>query len=163
MLDDDTVETFVGQCEKLAGMLSSYPSLKVYWMIPPFVNDKAEKYNDMAESLIAVLEKTQFDIVATSGLRSVAEIFRHGGRHDRFMVDNRGSLMEAGRAKVFEYLREVHRFPLNEQKKKEQGKKREYVSGRTEDRDHKQRRVAYDQRRAEPQFERKAYYNRRQF
>ncbi|KAH7696588.1 hypothetical protein AAVH_36340, partial [Aphelenchoides avenae] len=100
MRDDDTVETFVGQCEKLAGILGSYPNTKVYWMIPPFVSDKADKYDDLAISLIAMLEKTTFEMVATKGLRSVAEIFRFGGRYNRFYVDTSGSLTDAGRVQV---------------------------------------------------------------
>ncbi|KAH7725608.1 hypothetical protein AAVH_06788 [Aphelenchoides avenae] len=162
MLNDDSVDTFVGQCEKLAGMLSSYSSITVYWMIPPYVSDKAEKYNDMAESLIAMLERTTFDIVATSGLRSVAEIFRYGSSHEEKTVGKDGALTWNGRRKVLEYLRDVHRFPLNAQKK-EQGKKREHGSGSDNDRDQKQRRMTFDKRRSEPQFERKSYYNRRQY
>ncbi|KAH7700871.1 hypothetical protein AAVH_32005, partial [Aphelenchoides avenae] len=143
MLDDDTVETFIGQCEKLAGMLSSYSGVKVYWMIPPYVSDKGEKYEDMA---------------------IVAEIFRFGGRHNRFYVDSRGSLTEAGRTQVLEYLREVHRFPLNETKKKDQGMKRAYENSSGHGaREAKQRRSSYENRRMEPQFERKAHYQRRQY
>ncbi|KAH7715052.1 hypothetical protein AAVH_17583 [Aphelenchoides avenae] len=163
MLDDDTVETFIGQCEKLAGMLGGYPSIRVYWMIPPFISDKAEKYDDMAMSLIAMLERTTFDVVATKGLRSIAEIFGFGGRHNRFYVDSRGSLTEAGRTQVLEYLREVHRFPLNDVKKKEQGTKRAYENSGHGARDAKQNRSSYEKRRNEPQFERKGHYQRRQY
>ncbi|KAH7718491.1 hypothetical protein AAVH_14086 [Aphelenchoides avenae] len=163
MLDDDTVETFIGQCEKLAGTLGGYPSIKVYWMIPPFVNDKPEKYDDMATSLIAMLEKTKFEAVATSGLRSVAEIFRFGGRHNRFHVDSQGALTDAGRTQVLEYLREVHRFPLNDLKKKEQGTKRAYENSGPVARDAKQHRTSYEKRRSEPKFERKGHYERRQY
>lgn len=155
MRDDDTVETFVGQCEKLAGILGSYPNTKVYWMIPPFVSDKADKYDDLAISLIAMLEKTTFEMVATKGLRSVAEIFRFGGRYNRFYVDTSGSLTDAGRVQVLEYLREVRRFPLNETKKNEQAMKRANDNSGHGARDAKQHRSTYEKRRSEQQYERK--------
>ncbi|KAH7708227.1 hypothetical protein AAVH_24539 [Aphelenchoides avenae] len=124
MLADEKVETFEGQCQKLLGYLKGFPTVKVTWLVPPFIEEKKEVYEEWLESIATVLNGSDVALVWGTRSRSVLEITRHGAGFNFVTVDKCGTLTRNGRFRMLDYLIAVHHFPIGgmRKEKKEQEK-----------------------------------------
>ncbi|KAH7700459.1 hypothetical protein AAVH_32420, partial [Aphelenchoides avenae] len=142
MLAEEKVETFEGQCQKLLGYLKGFPNIKVTWLVPPFIEEKKEIYEEWLESIATVLNGSNVDLVWATKYRSVLEITRHGAGFNFVTVDKSGMLTRNGRFRMLDYLIAVHRFPIDGMRKQ----KKEHEMHKQEQRKQDKRDSAYGDR-----------------
>uniref|UniRef100_A0A183BIY1 NB-ARC domain-containing protein n=1 Tax=Globodera pallida TaxID=36090 RepID=A0A183BIY1_GLOPA len=112
LVSGETVEAMCEQLKLLAGLCKRFRHVRTFWCFPPFVNVKRREFEALVEKMRAIEEQPAISMVATTATgRSALEIFRFGDSHNGYLIEEDGTLKNAGCRALKAWLYSQTAFP----------------------------------------------------